>query len=169
VEAPDGRVVNMLRINGQTPQAVNVAAYTVLDQEASAVRFQQWVSGPFGTSKFVIRRDPNASRPVYYAVSNNVTREMLGIGAVNARNNLVLSTSQDLVTWSVCSSVLSDDTGFTLQDSATYTGFEYPDWQFDGDHLFVAIRTAYRGAVNCGQSNRITFAWIRNFRSLCVA
>ena len=33
-------------------------------------------------------------------------------------------TSSDLIEWRVCRTLLTDDTGFTPADSATYTGFE---------------------------------------------
>ena len=91
------------------------------------------VHGPFGSSKFLIRRDPtpapapasSSSSPSYYALSTNITLATAALGRYNARNNLVLSISLDLVTWRVCSTVASDDTGLTPLDSIAYTGFEY--------------------------------------------
>lgn len=56
---------------------------------------------------------------------------------------------------------------YSNQHGILLLGFEYPDWQFDGPDIFVAIRTAYRGAANAGASNRITFTFLRNYRSLC--
>ena len=38
-----------------------------------AALFKAWVDGPFGTSKFVLRRDPLAPAPLYFAVSTKVT------------------------------------------------------------------------------------------------
>ena len=37
------------------------------------------------------------------------------------------------------------------------TGFQYVDWQFDGDDLIYVVRTAYRGARNFHDSNQIMF------------
>ena len=173
VESPSGEVWNVLRVNGQSVGWHNKAAIAVLDQQLHKLRFKQWVDGPFGTSKFVVRRDPESDRstgasPRYFAVSTNVTAQAVALGAIGARNNLVLSTSVDLLQWKVCTTLLRDNTGFSPADSAKYTGFEYPDWQFDGPaDMLVGIRTAYRGAAGAGSSNRMTSLRVQNFRDLC--
>ena len=69
VEGPNGRVVNLLRINGQSARCANIAAYTELDTATGVLRFVRWVRGPFSASKFVVRRDPASPSPRYYAVS----------------------------------------------------------------------------------------------------
>jgi hypothetical protein len=167
VEGPSGEVYNILRTNGQTAAWHNKAAATVLDPVAKILKFKQWVDGPFGTSKFVVRKDPAVGPALYFAVSTNVTDEAVALGAVGARNNLVLSVSHDLLHWKVCKTLLRDDTGFTPADSAKYTGFEYPDWEFDGLDLLVGIRTAYRGAVSAGSSNRMTSLRVKGYREAC--
>ncbi len=168
VEAPSREVWNVLRANGQSAEWHNKAGVAVLDPHGKQLRFKQWVDGPFGTSKFVVRRDPRSTSPRYFAVSTNVTTQAVALGAIGARNNLVLSTSADLLHWTVCKTLLRDDTGFTPADSAKYTGFEYPDWQFDGpSDMMVGIRTAYRGAASAGSSNRMTSLRVENFRGLC--
>jgi hypothetical protein len=73
----------------------------------------------------------------------------------NARNNLSLVVSQDLVTWRVVRTVLADDTGAPEWLAQIFTGFQYVDWQFDGLDLVAAIRAAYRGADCYHNSNRI--------------
>lgn len=40
------------------------------------------------------------------------------------------------------------------------------DWQFDGESIIYAVRTAYRGAESYHNSNRITFKVLHQFRSL---
>ena len=147
----------------------NKAAATVLDASTKQLKFVQWVDGPFSTSKFVVRKDPTSAHgsPRYYAVSTNATREAIALGQPGARNNLVFSTSTDLLSWRVCSTLLRDDTGFTPTDSIKYTGFEYPDWVFDGDDIMVGIRTAYRGAVSAGSSNRMTSLRLTSYRRVC--
>ena len=130
VEAPSGEVWNLLRVNSQSKAWHNKLGIAVLDFERKQLRFREYVDGPFGSSKFVVRREPaaaagTAARPTaYYAVSTNVTDEAAAVGAIGARNNLVLSTSTDLRGWRVCRTLLRDDTGFTAADSARYTGFE---------------------------------------------
>ena len=46
------------------------------------------------------------------------------------------------------------------------TGFQYVDWQFDGDDIIYLVRTAYRGAIRYHDSNRIIFRKLPNFRDL---
>jgi hypothetical protein len=173
IEAPSGEVWNILRVNGQSPSFYNKAVVTVLDVESKTLKFKQFIDGPFGSSKFVIRRDynsqhaQNSALPAYYAMSTNVTEAAAKIGTIGARNNLVLSVSSDLLHWKVCSTLLQDDSGFTPEDSAKFTGFEYPDWVFDGDDIVAGIRTAYRGAVSDGSSNRITSIRVADFRTQC--
>lgn len=166
VEGPSGEVYNVLRINGQSAAVANVAAITELDVSTGTLTFKSWIRGPFGSSKFLIRKDPKSSTAQYYALSTNITKETLHIDP-NARNNLVFSTSSDLIEWRVCTTVLTDDTGFDPVASTQFTGMEYPDFQIEGSDVFMAIRTAYRGAWSAGSSNRITFKWLRNFRDAC--
>jgi len=40
------------------------------------------------------------------------------------------------------------------------------DWEFAGEDLIYVGRTAYDGAHNSHDSNRITFAKLRGFRGL---
>jgi hypothetical protein len=51
-------------------------------------------------------------------------------------------------------------------------GFQYADWQFDGDDMVAVVRTAYDdaegGAHNNHDANYVTFHRIGNFRKLSV-
>ena len=62
--------------------------------------------------------------------------------------------------------LLQDDSGLPYNQSIELTGFQYPDWQFDGEDIICLVRTAYDGAHNFHDSNRITFHRIKNFRRL---
>ena len=53
-----------------------------------------------------------------------------------------------------------------INQSIELTGSQYPDWQFDGEDIICLVRTAYDGAHNFHDSNRITFHRIKNFRRL---
>ena len=143
------------------------ALMTVLDVGSSKLEFRGHLDGPFSESKFVVRRDPDSPTPRYYAASNDVTGSNAAQGLVFARNNLVLSTSDDLLEWQVCSTILRDDSEFDAITSAWHMGFQYPDFQFDRLDMLVAIRTAYRGAVQ-GCSNRETALRVADFRSVCA-
>jgi len=83
----------------------------------------------------------------------------------NARNVLSLSTSPDLRTWTtVAMPLMSDDSALPSWLSELLTGFQYVDWQFDGDDIIAAVRTSYRGAQTYHNSNRILFQRIVNWR-----
>jgi hypothetical protein len=49
-------------------------------------------------------------------------------------------------------------------------GFQYPDWQFDGDDIVAVSRTAYDdglgGAHNYHDANLLTFHRLAGFRKL---
>jgi hypothetical protein len=44
------------------------------------------------------------------------------------------------------------------------TGFQYVDWHFDGPDIIYLVRTAWRGAANFHDANRITFHVLEGFR-----
>ena len=76
-----------------------------------------------------------------------------GIG----RNNLTLAFSRDGRSWTVGPTVMSDDSGSPEWLRQIFTGFQYVDWQFDGEDIIAAVRAAYRGADCYHNSNRILF------------
>ena len=170
VEAPDGTIALLLRVNGQTAAVRNVAGLLRFDRATSELAFDRFVSGPFSESKFAVKRDPAAAggAAVYYAVSNNVTDQNAKAGLVWARNNQVLSTSRDLISWHVCARLLADDTGFhTLEASANYTGFHYADFAFDGRSLVQVVRSGYRGANSYHNANHAFAQRVDDYRRAC--
>lgn len=167
VVGPDGKMWNILRVDGQTNVTYNKAAITRLQADGSML-FSQMIDFPSTSSKFSIKRHPESG--VYYTLSTSVTQAAVKINAVFARNNLVLSSSNDLLTWKICSTLLTDDTGFGVGslDSARYTGFHYVDWVFDGEDILYAVRSGYRGANSYHNANRITFKKILGFVHECI-
>jgi len=51
--------------------------------------------------------------------------------------------------------------------------FQYPEWQFDGEDLIAAVRTAHDdglgGAHNAHDANYLTFHRVKGFRRLSTA
>ena len=72
---------------------------------------------------------------------------------VYARNHLSLVASSNLYDWKICDTILDDDTGFTNNDSARYTGFHYVDWIFDetgnGLNAAFSLTDALRAPGSC--------------------
>ena len=163
VEAPNGELWNILRFNSDP--AVDKAAIVKVSSDGTTVSFDPetgFINFPGGATKFTIRRDPVTKK--YIALVNNNTDPQY----FRQRNVLSLSVSDDLIHWNVVKTLLEDDQGLTWADSVKLTGFQYADWQFDGDDIIYLVRTAYDGSRNYHDSNRITFHRLDNFRTYLV-
>ena len=179
VVAPDGELWNVMTYE----------AGAVLDEKAPRLRITDegktlsfdpdtgYIDFPGCKAKFTIRRDPVSGR--YFSLVNALTEfDLLNAMADEAlaaqghrskhptrqRNVLSLSVSDDLVNWRVGTTLMRDDTGLPPQASILLTGFQYVDWQFDGDDIIYVVRTAYRGSRNFHDSNHIIFRSLKNFR-----
>lgn len=108
----------------------------------------------------MIRKDKSTG--LYWTITNNNTSPAHS----SQRNVLSLYVSPDLRSWYHAKTLMNDDQGMDFDDSVRVTGFQYADWQFDGDDIIYLVRTAYNGAPNYHDSNRITFGRVSRFRSL---
>ena len=161
VAAPNGELCNILRLNASP--MVNRAVIVKVEDAGRRISFDPasgFIDFPGGGTKFTIRFDQRTSK--YIALVNNVTNPDWS----RQRNILSLSVSADLINWRIVRRLMQDRSGLTPQDSARLTGFQYVDWQFDGDDIIYLVRTAYRGAIRYHDSNRIIFRKLRNFRTL---
>lgn len=157
---PDGSLCNVMRAHLKES---NRAFLLDVSSDGSEIRFDREtgiIDFPGGASKFTIRRDPETG--LYFTLSNPIRDSRWR----NARNVLTLSVSDDLRHWRELSDLLTDDTGYPPELSAHLTGFQYTDWQFDGEDLIYLVRMAYRGARNFHDSNRLGFFRLKNFRAL---
>ena len=111
VESPNGEILNLIRIDGQTNQnnTQNKAAVLRLSKDGRTLSFDKMINFPSCSSKFVIRRDPVTK--LYLTLSNDATPSAIAQDTVFARNHLVLAASADLYHWDTCYVVLMDDTG----------------------------------------------------------
>jgi len=57
-----------------------------------------------------------------------------------------------------------------LNEETKKHGYQYPDWQFEGDDIIAVVRTSHDdgigGAHNFHDANYMTFHRIRGFREL---
>ena len=83
-----------------------------------------------------------------------------------ARDTLSLAVSEDCIHWQIVQELINDDQKLSPEDSRKYTGFQYVDWQFDGDDILYLVRTGYDGAHNFHDANRITFHRLHGYTAI---
>jgi hypothetical protein len=157
VVTPEDRIVNILRVH--EPIEGSTAAVVDVSQEGRLLAFDPstgFVRFPGGCVKFTIRRDPVSEQ--YWSLTNYVHEDDRGGNAERTRNSLALIASRDLATWNVCRVVLH-------YENAEHVGFQYVDWQFEGNDIIAVSRTAFGNSDNCHNANYLTFHRIHNFRS----
>ena len=160
VVTPDGHIVNILRAHtyvGGKAAVIRVAADGKTSSFDPATGF---IDLPGGAKKFTIRFDPVSKR--YWTLANPVdegTRQ--GRGAASVRNTLSLLASGDLRHWTIERRVL-------VHADPVNHGFQYVDWQFDGEDIVAVSRTAHDdgigGAHNFHDANCFTFHRVESFR-----
>ncbi len=164
VQAPDGQIVVVTRVHSD-PE-VDIAAILPLSADNTTLTFDPatgFIDLPGGRNKFNIHRDPVTGK--YLALANNNTDP----SRAAQRNVLSLIASDDLVNWTHIRTLVSDDSPMTWGDSLLNIGFQYVDWQFVGDDIIYLSRTAYDGAHNYHDSNKITFHRLENYLNLITA
>jgi len=162
VATPDGHVVNILRVD--VPKGGGKAAMIQVSDDGKTSTFDPetgFLDMPGGSTKFAIRYD--AKSKYYWALANAIPeRHFNQRGPGGTRNTLALIRSADLRQWEVRSYV-------AYHHDVRDHGFQYPDWQFDGDDIIAASRTAYDdgqgGAHNFHDANYLTFHRIADFRN----
>lgn len=159
VETPRGALQAMLRVDNLERAAV------VRVDEAAAVRgdaalaFEKTIPFPGGAKKFLIRWDKRSKR--YWALASPARPEFAAMRPAAVRNTLALLSSADLETWREERVVLS-------HPDPERHGFQYPDWQFDGEDIVAAVRTAFVTETSrpprAHDANFLTFHRIARFR-----
>ena len=166
VVMPDGDMVNLLRVDehkaGRTAAVVHIDSPSRLSFNPE----KDIIEMPGGGKKFTVRYDTVSGRywSIVSAVSDKykgMTHEGIysnGIHCGLLRNRLVLISSED-----VRHSVLIES------DDPFFDGFQYVDWQFDGDDMAAVIRLAMEEERGLPQrqhdANFLVFLHIPEFRS----
>lgn len=161
VVAPDGQLVDVLRVQTRSPD--EKAAIVHISADGKTASFDPatgFVDFPGGAKKFAIRYD--AKSKLYWSLASIVHERHRADNPGGIRNTLALTCSPDLKNWTVrCIVLYHPDT----RDH----GFQYVDWLFDNDDLIAVCRTAYDdgqgGAHNNHDANYLTFHRIENFRA----
>jgi hypothetical protein len=152
---PHGKLLDILRV-------ANIEKAAILKLDGQGMKFVGLVDFPGGSKKFTIRYDKKSKR--YWTLSNPALDRypMSKKDPASVRNTLALMSSKDLRTWQVERIVLSHP------DPVNHA-FQYVDWQFEGDNIIAASRTAFDddtgGAHRAHDANYLTFHRIERFRS----
>lgn len=160
VAGPDGQVYDILRVDLEHGPEVAAAIRISGDgREASFDPAVDFVAFPGGAKKATIRHDPRSGR--WWTIA---TPAVAWPGRpADSRNHLALMSSPDLRQWTHRAMLLS-------HPEHDHHGFQYVDWQFDGDDLLALCRTAaddgLGGAATFHDSNLITFHRVAAFRTL---
>lgn len=158
VKGENGELWNIMRVNS-TP-FVDRGAIISITEGGKKASFtpDNFITLPGGMSKFVIRKDEETG--LFIMLTNNNTNPSYPA----QRNKLSMYYSVNLRDWVHAKTLMEDLRDVSFDESVKSTGFQYPDWQFDGEDIIYLSRTAYDGAQNYHNSNRITFGRLRNFR-----
>lgn len=154
-------LVDILRVatseNGRDLAAVvNISDDGLTASFDSSSGFMDFVGG---AKKFSIRYNKKSKR--YWTLANMVKEEFSHLSAASVRNTLVLKSSPDLKNWTAHKVLLN-------HPDVEKHGFQYVDWQFDGQDIIFLSRTAYDdefgGAHNFHDANYLTFHRIKKFK-----
>ena len=152
VIAPDGKLYNYMRY--QTQLEKKILVFSVPDDPDAPIEYSHPVAFDGNLSKFMIKFDEVSGR--YYSIISRRIDE-----PKTARNLLSLVSSANLSDWElVCD--LSD----RRHDDPKMVGFQYVDFEIEGDDIIYLCRTAMNNAKNYHDANYSTFHRIENFRSL---
>jgi hypothetical protein len=161
VVTPKGDLVDILRVNGPLGR---IAAVVRVSADGSSAEFDpksDFIDFPGGAKKFTIRYD--AKSKLYWSLTNYVLPADRNLSPGSVRNTLALIASPDLADWTVRSVLLHHP------DTKRHA-FQYVDWEFDGDDIIAASRTAFEdglgGAHNAHDANFLTFHRFNGFREL---
>ncbi|MFA4867105.1 MAG: sialidase family protein [Pedobacter sp.] len=158
VEGPDGKIWDILRVNS-TPFFDRSGKIEITNSgQIATFSPSNFFTFPGGSCKFVIRKDTSTN--IYWAMLNDNTN---GVES-NQRNVMALYASTDLNNWHLAKTLMEDDQNLSATKSIELTGFQYPDWQFDGNTIIYLSRTAYGdGVPRSHDSNFITFGRLENY------
>ena len=150
----------VMRVNSR--QGVEKAALVSLAAGGESLSFDpahDFVDMPGGGKKFTIRFDVRTK--LYWSLTNAVLQNTGHENLERVRNTLALISSSDLRHWTIRRVLME-------HPDRQKHGFQYVDWQIEGDDIIAVIRTAFDdaqgGAQSQHNSNYITFMRFPDFR-----
>ena len=149
---PAGKLLNIMRFGKY--QTALVYAVNTEDHDAP-LTYSRTMAFPANYSKFMIKYDEVSKK--YYSVATRVYDP----AHTSDRNLLSLLCSDDLTEWRIVC-----DLHDHRHEDREKVGFQYVDFEMEGDDLIYLCRTAINNANNFHDANYSTFHRIEKFRSL---
>jgi len=184
VVTPNGDIIDFMRletwqaVGGGMPittggaaglQRYEVAAKISVSADGSTISFNntaaEYAHFPGSESKFTIRYD--AASDKYWTIVSKIsvftnTWETYNLPS-HQRNVLALYSSSDLVNWEHKYDIIKWNEGYPVKTWDVF-GFQYADWQFDGNDIVAVSRTSWYGE-RYHNANLVTFHRIEGFRT----
>lgn len=162
VVAPNGKLYNIMRYDTSktVPNYGLILAFEVNTQDHTApLKYDRAIKFDGNLSKFTIKYDQVTG--YYYTLMTRIWDSGVNGGAGD-RRLLTLARSKDLDNWENVEDI------FDHRKIATHRedGFQYVDWEFEGNDIIFFCRTAINNANSFHDSNYILFSKIKNFRNL---
>lgn len=149
---PDGKLYNVMRY--QTQAEKKILAYRIPDDPDAPIEYSHAINFDGNLSKFMIKFD-DVSRKYISIISRRIDEPK------TARNLLSLVCSVDCEHWETVCDLID-----RRNDDPQMVGFQYIDFEIEGDDIIYLSRTAMNNAKNYHDANYSTFHRIRNFRNL---
>ena len=152
VIAPDGKLYNYMRY--QTQAEKKILVFSVSDDPDAPLEYSHAVNFDGNLSKFMIKRDRVTGK--YFSIISRRIDE-----PKTARNLLSLVVSDDLSNWQLVCDLID-----RRHDDPKMTGFQYVDFEIEGDDIIYLCRTGMNNPRNYHDANYSTFHRIERFRDL---
>jgi len=158
----DGNIVNLIRVD--TPRGTSEKAAIMHVQNPTSITFDPGsdiIDFNGGAKKFTVRYD--ADTDLYWSFANLITpaNRAPTILPSSHRDIVAMVSSPDLRNWDVRKVIVQDTSDMEN------IGFQYWDWEYDGDDIIAASRTAYPdglgGAIRFHDANFFTFHRVRDY------
>lgn len=138
----------------QTQSEKKILAFRVPEDPDAPIEYSHAISFPGNLSKFMIKFDEKSGK--YISIISRRIDE-----PVTVRNLLSLVASSDSIHWDVVCDLID-----RRNDDPKMVGFQYIDFEIEGEDIIYLSRTALNGAKNYHDANYSTFHNIENFRTL---
>lgn len=161
VVTPSGSIVDIIRIEERTYDGKAGMIHISDDGKTSTFNPKEdIIDFPGGSKKFDIRFDSISKK--YWSITNHTFDQDRGkVHCGLTRNRVVLTSSKDLRNWVINDTLISTNDPY-------FHGYQYINWQFDGDDIIAVSRTAHdyeKGLpVRQHDANYLTFHSFKDFR-----